>query len=461
MISAQARRRFPVSIAASLLMGVLAAVIGLNLWLALRARQRSMEFASGVSSLEHGRTLARHLAEHPLLASTTMDAAAWAQARALVNVLGAVEEGLLSLTVKENDVMLFHARPQPHSDAGVAHDPEDRGYVRIGARTIESNKGMEQALVFSRRVPMPSGGERVIELHMLGDADGQHRQAAGVTDDFFHLSMVVFFVTAGLCLVLMLGILRFERVRQMQIQRQEQLALAGAMSGGILHDFRNPLSALHLDAQLLRKELQKGNDADLTRASKLARRLQDVLERLDALLDEAMLFARPESEKSESEVVDARQCLQNSLALAAPRFEKAGLALNVDIPEAPAMVLGWRGLLTRAFLNLLVNAAQYSPRGGVVSVCLRIDAGRIEVAIADQGPGVAWRDRRRIFGLFVSLRPGGAGLGLFLARAAIEDCGGVLRLANARQGACFVATLPLFVASRSAESRKGAACAHQ
>ena len=402
--------------------------------------------------------MAQRLAAHPVLARETLDAADWEQLAALLDALGAAESGVLALTVEENGTVVFQGRPRTDPEPEAIHDPGDIHYVRIGLRRVGTENGMEKALSFSRRVPLPSGGERRIELALRRDADGRHHQALGAVEGFYRLSLIVFLATVGACLVLVLGVLRFDRLRQDQGRRQEQLALAGAIAGGILHDFRNPLSALHLDAQLLRKELQKGAAADLARAGDLARRLQEVLERLDTLLGEAVVLARPEAEGAGPEPVDVRRALLDSLALVRPRFERAGLILASDLPESPARAWGRPGLLTRAFLNLLINAEQHSPQGGTVSVRLRTEAGRIVVEVADQGPGIVRQDRRRVFDMYFSRRPGGTGLGLSLARAAVEDCGGTLRLGDSGAGARFILTLPAMAEPAGAAGRKGVPC---
>jgi len=73
---------------------------------------------------------------------------------------------------------------------------------------------------------------------------------------------------------------------------------------------------------------------------------------------------------------------------------------------------------------VLVNAIQFSPPGAKVEVDARIIDNRVELDISDRGPGIPTAERRRIFEMFVTTRPEGTGLGLFLARTAIRKCGG-------------------------------------
>jgi two-component system sensor histidine kinase KdpD len=81
--------------------------------------------------------------------------------------------------------------------------------------------------------------------------------------------------------------------------------------------------------------------------------------------------------------------------------------------------------LRRALLNVLVNALQFAPKGSEVEIALSASqGGRVIIEVRDRGPGIPPEQRKRIFDMFVTTRPEGTGLGLFLARTAIQRCGG-------------------------------------
>lgn len=441
------RKRFflkvPVSVVTAMLLALLGAVAVLNLWLAVRVKQRSLQFEAGVSAIEHGRAVVQRFAALPVMGMETMSPSDWAEVTASLDLIGAMENGIVSLAVEDNGVVVFQGAPQLVQNSSAGHDPGEQDYVRIGVRNIETFSGPQQSLSFSRIILLPSGAKRRIELVMMENATyASSNSAIRAVKNFFGLSRIVFLATVGACLLAVMALLRFDKIRHEQSRRQEQLALAGAVTGGILHDFRNPLSSLTLDVQLLRKELGKGAQMSLDKAKDLAARLQGVLERFDMILKEAVMLSRPESENPDFETLDIRECIQRSLELLRPRFERAGLSIVAELPNTPLKVWGQSSLLVRALLNLLINAEQHSPASGQVFVRLRRNSGRIEVEIADQGPGIERRDRRRVFDLYFSRRPGGAGLGLFLARTAVEDCAGTLELGRSIQGASFIIALP-------------------
>jgi signal transduction histidine kinase len=126
------------------------------------------------------------------------------------------------------------------------------------------------------------------------------------------------------------------------------------------------------------------------------------------------------------------------------RLEQAGVAVELDVAPGGLHVLVYALALQRALMNVITNAEQFSPAGGRIAVRAIPSGGGATVTVADEGPGIAEADRRRVFDMFYSARPGGTGLGLFLAKAAVERCGGSIRVYNrAERGACVEITLPL------------------
>jgi signal transduction histidine kinase len=99
-------------------------------------------------------------------------------------------------------------------------------------------------------------------------------------------------------------------------------------------------------------------------------------------------------------------------------------------------------------MNLLDNAIRHTPAGGQVDAAVFAAAGRVEISVLDTGGGVPAPERDRIFERFVRLdasrqRPGGAGLGLPIARCIAEAHGGTLTLAESTPaGSRFLVSLP-------------------
>ena len=121
----------------------------------------------------------------------------------------------------------------------------------------------------------------------------------------------------------------------------------------------------------------------------------------------------------------------------------AGFAVAAELPKGlPALAME-DGALETVLATLIENARQSGATR--LEVTARDDGPAVRIALHDNGPGVPEADRIRIFDPFFTSKreAGGTGLGLPIARALVEGCGGELELADSDAGACFVLTLPV------------------
>ena len=120
----------------------------------------------------------------------------------------------------------------------------------------------------------------------------------------------------------------------------------------------------------------------------------------------------------------------------------------MSIPDGYPLLSVDPVLFAQVFVNLVENAAKYTPRGARIEIRARDIQGRLEIDIADDGPGIPVEGRERIFEKFYRGRPGrseGFGLGLPICRGIVEAHGGTLTLVPSEKGACFrisMASLP-------------------
>jgi signal transduction histidine kinase len=163
------------------------------------------------------------------------------------------------------------------------------------------------------------------------------------------------------------------------------------------------------------------------------------VEALRALTSDFLLLGKPSLERRTFPLEPLLQTL-------ARRFEAIAASRGITLEAAPtrASVEGHAGATERALANLLDNALKFSPEGSRVALAVREVGDTVEVAVEDEGIGIAIQDRKRIFDPFerVDRERSGAGLGLSIARDLAEAQGGRLSLTSEPgRGSTFVLAL--------------------
>ncbi len=226
---------------------------------------------------------------------------------------------------------------------------------------------------------------------------------------------------------------------KMEAERQRNSLLAA-----LSHDLRTPLTALIGLAETLALELaaeESPHQESLTAIREQAVRMALLA---DNLLDMAKLQTggvrlRKDWQSLEELVGSAVRMLEQPL-----REHPLRLALDPELPLVNCDAV----LIERVLVNLLENAAKYTPAGTVIGVTARAETDWLTVEVWDEGPGLPAGREQALFEKFTrgqaeSAVPG-VGLGLAICRAIIEAHGGQIQAANrAGGGACFTFTLPL------------------
>jgi signal transduction histidine kinase len=234
-------------------------------------------------------------------------------------------------------------------------------------------------------------------------------------------------VVAGLQTV---RLLRRRRRWERRIRETDRLIVMGTIAGGLAHELRNPLNAMHVDSQLLAEEAQAGGGSeDLVR---LARRIGESVQHLDDTLAGFLRMSKPVHLLRET--VQLGQLVKEAIDLVVRDLGRAGILVEWEKPERPVTVWADPTQLRQAVLNLLINAQQAVPEGGVVSVGVEASGGRAGIRVSDTGPGVPEGEREKVFNLFQSTKPSGTGMGLPIARRIVEAHGGRIEVDQAAGG---------------------------
>lgn len=214
--------------------------------------------------------------------------------------------------------------------------------------------------------------------------------------------------------------LRKQEERIAELQKNRPLEMVAA---GVGHDFRNLLTVIRMNAELLQRE--KGLSAS---AEAKIRSLVEAAAQGHSLAVELMEFARPTE----------RPPVVTDLAAVASDFLRVlevavgvnhSVVLHATSPCGPVLVD--RGQFTRVLMNLVLNAKEAMPKGGTITISLgaKVDKGSyVELVVADTGQGMDRETLGRIFEPFYTKKTSGTGLGLAVVRRAVDRAGGTISI---------------------------------
>lgn len=192
----------------------------------------------------------------------------------------------------------------------------------------------------------------------------------------------------------------------------------------ISHEFRTPLSTLSASLELLMEQaddLTADDIRELLRPTHLS--LLSLQTLIDNLLESSRIEAGMFALRRQPVVLEA--IIADALTIARPLLDRRGQAVMVSAPDAPLPVAADRGRLTQVMVNLLSNAAKYSPIGCPIDLGVEPREGVVRVSVGDRGAGIPAEQRANVFRRFVRLddegnEQQGMGLGLYLVKKIVE-----------------------------------------
>ena len=215
------------------------------------------------------------------------------------------------------------------------------------------------------------------------------------------------------------------RMMQMEAlhERNKRLISLGEMAAKIVHEIRNPLCSIELFASMLERDVPEG------KMKELAGGISAGIHSLNNILTNMLFFARPH--KPAVCDVDLEALVDEVLRLLAPFMEERKVrAETVSDSGARPAVRGDGELLKQILMNLVINAVQAMPGGGLVRVSLGEAEGRPFIEVRDEGTGIAPDLMEKIFDPFFSTKEKGTGLGLAIASKIMQAHGGYIKVAS-------------------------------
>ena len=232
-------------------------------------------------------------------------------------------------------------------------------------------------------------------------------------------------------------ITRIEKLEDMA-KRTEKFAAMGEMAANIAHEIRNPLGSIELFASLLLKHLQDKKDQE--RVVHIISSVKNVDNKISNLL----MFTRWQNPKTER--INLCRILNEVLDFSKDIMAQGGIDISVKCAGRRACIDGDADMIKQVFLNIILNAQQAMPDGGMIEIEAK-KASRgiipeassvVEIIFKDSGPGIPEENLSRIFDPFFSTKQGGAGLGLAIVHNIVSQHNGSINVENSLQGGAMV-----------------------
>jgi len=241
-----------------------------------------------------------------------------------------------------------------------------------------------------------------------------------------------------------------EKIRlERELAERERLAMLGQLAASISHNLRNPLSSMKtvLQVQLEKRDLP----GDVRHDCAL---VLEEINRMNAKLSQLLKFSKPTASDDRAAAVAVTHQM---VALFRRDAERRNVVVQFDAPDKEAIVSASEEALGEVLSNLIVNAMEAQPEGGLVRVGLARRGERLEISVEDSGPGISAEIRSRIFQPFFTSKATGTGLGLSIVARRVDEIGGTIACESpiaSGKGSRFRVTVPIAVTEME-EARLG------
>jgi signal transduction histidine kinase len=234
------------------------------------------------------------------------------------------------------------------------------------------------------------------------------------------------------------GIIEIER----RLEKAERLSALGHLAAGVAHEIRNPLNAISMASQRLKREYVPADDEKSREFHTLAGVIRDEIRRLDGIIEEFLTFSK--SRRLELHEYPVTDVLQKIVNLMREEAASKGITIETRFSDSPAIIPMDMDKLQQAFLNFIKNAMEsISGEGSIVIAVGPSGKDRISVKISDTGCGMTSEEVDRIFNPEYTTKEKGLGLGLPLAHEIVRGHGGEIRvISGPGSGTTFEIILP-------------------
>lgn len=216
--------------------------------------------------------------------------------------------------------------------------------------------------------------------------------------------------------------------------RKEKLYVLGEFSAGLAHEIKNPLTPIKMLIQRASEQNEALEGTDLVIVN-------EELKRIDKIVSQFLGYAQMNEFRIES--ADINKLVKDVVVLTKQKIEKSGVDLSINVDDTPLKCDTSVDGLKQVVINLILNALQAMPHGGLLTLFVYRDDKHVKIEVKDTGVGMTAEQKMKAFDPFFTTKQNGTGLGLAVVWNIIETLNGSIEIiSEPKQGTNVVVSLP-------------------
>ena len=365
----------------------------------------------------------------------------------------AIQRSISDISLREG---ILYISVQDTSFSTIAHTDSTFIGRRDKDRFLENS--FKSDLVLTRHY-QPAHGEEIFEVvksfSLQGKTTGLIRVGYSPKEILPVLSQikknvalsVFFFLVLGISAITLIGVNQNRHLRRMRdmedrIQLAERLSSLGHLAAGVAHEIRNPLNAIGMGLQRLKREFLPQNEPKKEEYISFVELILKEIRRVNEIIEQFLALSRPFQLNLAKSPLQG--LLKNLITLFQEEASSLGITLQTEIPTELPVIEMDPERLTQALLNIMKNGIQAMRQGGTLRIETKLLKDAVEVMISDSGSGIPADQMEKIFNYYYTTKEKGVGLGLPIAHRIIEAHGGRLKIeSRVGSGTKVTITLPV------------------